>query len=220
MRWQFGDCVVDSGTRELFRGGEPIHLSPKAFQLLLALLEERPKALSKKELHERLWPETFVTDTALTVLVSELREAIGDSARAPRFIRTVPVFGYAFSGRAEEAASGAAPGAAHVYRLVGRDREITLTEGDNLLGRGPDSLVWIDDESVSRRHARISIRAGSVLLEDLGSKNGTYVGGRKISAPTPLRDGDEIRVGPQTLKFRVFSGAGPTRSDLSSSGSA
>jgi pSer/pThr/pTyr-binding forkhead associated (FHA) protein len=95
-----------------------------------------------------------------------------------------------------------------------------LTEGDNLLGRGPDSLVWIDDESVSRRHARIAIRGGSALLEDLGSKNGTYVGGRKISAPTALRDGDEIRIGPQTLKFRVFQGAGPTRSDLSSSGSA
>ena len=216
MRWQFGDCLLDSGTRELFRAGEPTHLSPKAFQLLLALLEERPKALSKKELHERLWPETFVTDTALTVLVSELREAIGDSARAPRFIRTVPVFGYAFSGRAEEAVPGTAPSAAHVYRLVGRDREITLAEGDNLLGRGPDSLVWIDDESVSRRHARISIRGGTVLLEDLGSKNGTFVGGKRIESPATLRDGDEIRVGPLTLRFRIFYGAGPTRSDLSS----
>ena len=220
MRLRFGDCLLDSDTRELLRGGQAVHLSPKAFQLLLALLEERPKALSKKALHDRLWPETFVTDTALTVLVSELREAIGDSARAPRFIRTVPVFGYAFSGRAEEAAPEPSPGAAHVYRLVGRDREITLMEGDNLLGRGPDSLLWIDDENVSRRHARIRIRQGSAVLEDLGSKNGTYLAGRKISEPATLRDGDKIRIGPQTLTFRVFSGAGTTKSDLSSSGSA
>lgn len=91
-------------------------------------------------------------------------------------------------------------------------------EGDNLLGRGPDSLLWIDDENVSRRHARIRIRQGSAVLEDLGSKNGTYLAGRKISEPATLRDGDKIRIGPQTLTFRVFSGAGPTKSDLSSSG--
>jgi pSer/pThr/pTyr-binding forkhead associated (FHA) protein len=93
-------------------------------------------------------------------------------------------------------------------------------EGDNLRGRGPDLLVWIDDESVSRRHARIRIRQGSAVLEDLGSKNGTYLAGRKISEPATLCDGDKIRIGPQTLTFRVFSGAGPTKSDQSSSGRA
>jgi DNA-binding winged helix-turn-helix (wHTH) protein len=215
MRWTFGDCVLDSGTRELFRSGAPIHLSPKAFQLLLALLEERPKALSKKELHERLWPETFVTDTALTVLVSEVRDALGDNARAPRYIRTVPVFGYAFSGHAEEIAADRPGGGATVYRLVGPDREITLKEGENFLGRGPESIIWIDHDSVSRRHARLLIQAGSAVIEDLGSKNGTFVAGKKIGGPTTLRDGDEIRVGPLTLRFRVFAGAGPTRSDLS-----
>ena len=56
--------------------------------------------------------------------------------------------------------------------------------GENLIGRDREALVWIDDESVSRRHARISIDEAGASIDDLGSKNGTYVGGKKRTGST------------------------------------
>ena len=102
MRVRFGDCVLDSETRELRVGGKLVHVQPKAFQFLELLLQNRPKALSKDVLHERLWPGTFVSDGTLTSLLAEVREVVGDDAHQPRFIRTVHRFGYAFSGEAQE----------------------------------------------------------------------------------------------------------------------
>jgi DNA-binding winged helix-turn-helix (wHTH) protein len=99
MRLRFGDCEFDPDTREVFRGGKPVHVSPKAFALLAALVERRPKAISKDELHKLLWPDTFVSDANLPNLVAELREVLGDDAHQPRIIRTVPRFGYAFRAK-------------------------------------------------------------------------------------------------------------------------
>ena len=107
MQLRFGDFALDSKARELRRGHEPVPLSPKAFQLLVALVESRPKAVSKAALHERLWPETFVVETNLANLVGEIRAALDDDARRPRFIRTVHRFGYAFQGEPEAAAAPA-----------------------------------------------------------------------------------------------------------------
>src|SRR6476660_8789947 len=98
MNVRFGEFRLDSETRELFRDDAEVHLSPKAFELLLRLLEARPKALSKAELMERLWPGTFVTDANLSVLVAEIRHALSDQPGQSRFLRTVHRFGYAFCG--------------------------------------------------------------------------------------------------------------------------
>ena len=95
-RWTFGNFLLDLDTHELMRAGTPVSLSPKAFQLLGILVENRPKALSKTELQDRLWPSTFVVEKNLTNLVSEIREALGDDPMHPRFIRTVHRFGYSF----------------------------------------------------------------------------------------------------------------------------
>ena len=89
-----------STRRQLTRAGREIHLEPKAFELLSALVLERPKALSKADLQERLWPGTFVAEANLSNLVAEIRAALGDPARAPLFVRTVHRFGYAFCGDA------------------------------------------------------------------------------------------------------------------------
>ena len=212
MRVRFGDCKVDTETRQLIRSGNPVHVSPRAFELLRLLLERRPKALSKAELHERLWPGTFVSDSALAGLVREIRAALGDRARQPRYLRTLPAFGYAFCGVAAEIAHVAARSADVSYRLLWKGRDVTLTEGETVLGRGPDSAVWIDDESVSRRHARLRITAGAVRLEDLDSKNGTFVNGRRVEA-AELADKDEIRLGSVSLTLRILSRVGTTRAD-------
>ena len=216
MRVRFGECVLDSGTRQLSVRGEAVHLSPKAFQFLELLLESRPKALSRNEIHERLWPGTFVSDGSLTSLLVEVRSATGDSARDSHFVRTVHRFGYAFSGIAEELRESvpAAGGRKLIYRLIWGNREIDLDAGENVLGRDRGVVAWIDEESVSRRHARIVVDDHGAILEDLGSKNGTTLRGRKIREPFQLRNGDVIKIGPASLVFRTFHRAGSTASTV------
>jgi DNA-binding winged helix-turn-helix (wHTH) protein len=203
---RFGACVLDPEARELRRGGEPVHLSPKALELLLVLLQNRPRSLSKADLRERLWPATFVHEANLPNLVAEVRAAIGDDARRPRFLRTVHTFGYAFSGPAVEGepTPGKDEPRAFVYRLVAEAGSATLVEGDHLLGRHPDSVLELRSGSVSRRHARLRVSRGHAVLEDLGSRNGTFLREERLRGPARLEDGDEFRLGSVRLTFRVL----------------
>src|SRR5688572_14231964 len=100
VRIRFHPFTLDLESRQLTSAGEEIHLEPKAFELLSVLVLERPKAVSKADLQERLWPGTFVAEANLSNLVAEIRAALGDPARAPRFVRTAHGFGYAFCGEA------------------------------------------------------------------------------------------------------------------------
>jgi DNA-binding winged helix-turn-helix (wHTH) protein/tetratricopeptide (TPR) repeat protein len=98
MRVRFSDLTLDSEARELRRGRDPVHLSPKAFRLLEVLIDERPAAVSKERLFEIVWPQTFVAESNLASLVKEIRTALRDDARNPKLIRTVFGHGYAFGG--------------------------------------------------------------------------------------------------------------------------
>lgn len=209
MRLRFGDCVLDTEARELRRGSVRRDLSPKGLLLLALLLEARPRAVAKSEIHERLWPDTFVSDSSLARLASEVRSAIGDDAKHPRLVRTVHRHGYAFSGTATvEPAKGAfAPAPC---RLLWGERQIPLAEGENVLGRGAEAAIRVDLGRVSRQHARIVVEGGRAILEDLGSKNGTYLRGQRIEGPAELADGDEIGVGTALLRFRTAQGDSTT----------
>jgi len=219
VRIRFGDCLFDGDTRELSRGGKTVHVEPKAYKLLEILLTSRPKALSKNELQDQLWPDTFVSERSLARLVDVLRDCLGDEAKNSHFIRTVHGFGYAFCG---EAVSEKAPrlpdavGSDFHCRIVWGDREIALEEGENVLGRDPDAVVWIDLNSVSRKHARIVIRGESATLEDLKSRNGTYLDDQRIEGPSLLANGSRIKVGAAKLVFRCYRGLGSTQSETSS----
>ena len=218
MRFQFDDFTLDLETRELTRAGKSLHIEPKAFRLLEFLVTSRPRALSKDELQDQLWPKTFVSERSLARLVGILRDCLGDPVETARFIRTVPRFGYAFCGEARQIASPsghAGPSAVH-FRLLWEGREIALAEGENLLGRDADVTVWIDFASVSRRHARIMVSNGRATIEDLGSHNGTFVRGKRLTVPTELQNGDKIKVGAATLVFRSYRGLGSTQTEASS----
>jgi DNA-binding winged helix-turn-helix (wHTH) protein len=210
MLLSFGDCFFDGRSRQLLRGGAPVHVPPKTFRLLEVLLEQRPAAISKESLIETLWPGVFVADGNLARLVAELREVIGDDAHAPRFVRTVSRYGYAFHGEASAAGEepSRAPGTPP-FRLLHGAKELPLGQGENVIGRDPAVHVSIDDASVSRHHARIVVDGFSARLEDLGSKNGTYVQDRRVEGAVPLRDGDAIRLGSVALVFRRFETGGP-----------
>jgi DNA-binding winged helix-turn-helix (wHTH) protein len=202
-----GEFTFDSDSRQLLRGSSSIHLSPKAFDLLRTLIDLRPRVLTKGELHKRLWPETFVSDANLASLVAELREALGDNARDPRFIRTSQRVGYAFCGPANAITATAGPAGTPRCWLITKGRRVALTMGENVLGREGDGEIRIDSPTVSRRHARIVVSSDAAILEDLGSKNGTFLRGIQVSLPVPLSDGDEIRVGSVVVRFRMASGS-------------
>jgi DNA-binding winged helix-turn-helix (wHTH) protein len=212
-RFSFGEFVLDRDTRELRREHHVVSMSPKAFQLLEILLENQPKAMAKGMLQDLLWPNTFVVEKNLANLVGEIREALGDSAGNPRFVRTVPRFGYAFrEAPAITAGQGAGAwlGPIPQCRLTWSAGRAALCDGDHIVGRDADAELFLDSPSVSRRHALIRVSGSQATLEDLGSKNGTFVGSRRIDAPTPLADGDAIQVGAFTLTFEVIHAHGVT----------
>jgi DNA-binding winged helix-turn-helix (wHTH) protein len=210
VTFTFADYSVDTETRQLRRNGSEVHVSPKAFQLLTVLIENRSRAMTKSELHEALWPSTFVQETNLAGLVAELRQALSDSATEPRFIRTVHRFGYWFIGEVRQPPGQGAGHRSTRYWLVWETRQIALEDGDHIVGRAPDAAIWIEAAGVSRHHARIRISASGAVLEDLGSKNGTYLRGDPVTHAQPLDDGDQIRLGSVVLTFRIPRPAGST----------
>ena len=220
MPVRFGDFSLDRDRRLLSRGGEPVPLARKAFDFLEVLVAERPRALSKEQIRDRVWPKTVVSESTVNGLLGELRTALGDNAREPRYIRTVHGFGYAFVAETAEAPVELPSPAASVIsptrltaRLLWEDRLIPLSPGENVLGRDEDVNVRIDAPSVSRRHALITITAGEpASIEDLGSKNGTWVGGRRLEGgPTPLTDGAALRLGKIELLFLDSKEKGSTQ---------
>ena len=112
MHVLFADCDLDTEARRFLRAGDEIHLSPKAFELLKTLVDSRPRALSKQELLDRIWPGTFVSDASLARAVSEIREALGEHSRTDGFLQTVHGFGYRFTEAGVTVVPGPAAGAA------------------------------------------------------------------------------------------------------------
>jgi DNA-binding winged helix-turn-helix (wHTH) protein len=215
LQVRFGDFLFDTQARELTRRGRAVGLSPKGFGLLEILLESRPRALRRHEIHDRLWPQTFVAHNAVARLVSEVRHALGDRGRDGA-IRTVHGYGYAWGGEAEDATPPRAPGRAASGRVLRWGlHSYLLLEGANVIGRDPECTVWIAAKGVSRRHACVTVEGARSTLEDLGSRNGTFLGGRRLTGPLPLVDGSEILVGSEVLTYWSAADAtttGPPRS--------
>ena len=192
----FGEFVFDPTVRLLVRRRTPVHLTPKAMELLALLADRRPRPVPKEEIHERIWPGVFVSDASLTALVFDLRTALGESAREPRYIRTVHGFGYAFVPE-----GGVELSARANCRLIVEGRIIELANGENLVGRSVDCTVRLDSTDVSRRHARIVVTNDAASIEDLASTNGTFVNGKRVTGTVPLTDGATVAFGSMEALF-------------------
>jgi len=204
--YRFDDFVFDWGSRLLLRNGVQQHLSPKAQHLLYLLLQTRPNAVSRQDLVDKIWPSTFVVESNLASIVNELRRALGDDAQSPKYVRTVHGFGYAFHGSiAQEVVQSPI-----LATFVCERTSFQLPSGAHVIGRAPDARIMLIHGTVSRRHARLLLGEDEWQIEDLGSKNGTWVDGRRVSTPIPLNRRSRIVIGgvtaaivPQSLSDTV-----------------
>ena len=196
---RFGRCTFDRAAHQLTCDEVPVHLTPKAFDLLSLLIAEAPRVVQKDELHRHLWPDSFVSDASLLGLIKEVRRALADEGDGT-LIRTVHRVGYAFAAPLQPVAARASrPGA----WLMAGSVIVPLHEGENLIGREGDCTVCVDLPNISRRHARIVVAGSTATIEDLGSRNGTVLGGQKVERTTALRDADQIQVGDAVLTFHL-----------------
>src|SRR5688572_11819295 len=199
MAVSFGDYTADFEARELRRGTAPVHLSPKALRLLELLIESRPKALSKADLQEALWPDVYVLESNLADLVSELRSALGQTGQRTGFIRTLHGFGYAFAAPTEDGGALPAKRGRPSWRLTWQGGQASLGEGEFVMGRDPEAEISIDEDTVSWRHARLRISGtgakSQATVTDLESSNGTFLNGKRLDGEAKALHGDELRLG-------------------------
>lgn len=208
MKVRFGPFTLDSGTRQLQKGREGVHLSPKAFDILEILIARHPNVVSKEVLLDEVWPGKVVEEANLAMVVGEVRRALGDDSKSPTLLVTVARRGYRFAAEVEDLVR---PAATHPEKLYPRwwltwhDTPLPLREGDTIVGRHPASGIWINAASVSRSHAKITISPAGVTITDLGSRNGTFVNGKRLDGPHPLLDGAEVTFGSERATFRQWS---------------
>ena len=211
MRVAFGEFVLDTDTRELCRDLRRLDLTPKAFELLATLIANRPRVVTKIDLQERLWPDSFVVDKNLANLVSEIRDALGEDPPTPASSARLIASAMRSDPREDRRDPRKRParqGDARIFRLMWDDQHLTVEEGEYLIGRDPDADVYLDSPSVSRRHAMIRIAGRDATIEDLGSRNGTFVGERRIDTAIddPPRRRHSCRFGRADLPTRGRAG--------------
>ena len=214
--FQLGRWQVDPAACELRNGDSVIRLRPKLMDLLAAFARNPGEVLSKHCLLDRVWADVTVGDASLTVAVGELREALGDLPEEPTYIETISRRGYRLIASVSYPAVSTNQAEASRYWLTGAGVELVLQQGENLIGRSPVACVRIDSPKVSRNHARITIDGDTAFVEDLGSKNGTFVGDTRIEVPTPLAHGDQLRLGQlAAILSIVVADHGSTITELS-----
>lgn len=200
MRITFGDFLLDSAERQLLAGDVPVHVTGKAFQLLVLLAAERPNVVLKKEIYDTLWPNVYVQEANIKNLIAELRGAMGDDGE--KIIRTERGAGYAFVAEVRDEL------AVHMkFALIVNGASFPLREGRNIIGRDAAAQIRLDSAAVSRRHAAVMVSGEEAILQDLGSRNGTHVNGEKLEAARPLRAGDEIRIAQFAIRFQNAPGS-------------
>lgn len=198
VSYRFGPFRLLPHARRLERDGSPIALTAKAFDLLVALVMHRDRALSKDEILSLVWPDSIVEEANLAQQVLLLRRAIDD---AGDYVVTIPRFGYRFTTAVVEEPSRGPSVATSTHCLVWDGREYPLREGLTVIGRGNDADLQIRLPSLSRHHARLLVRGLDATIEDLGSRHGSWRGTLPVKQPTRLASGDEIRLGTASLIY-------------------
>lgn len=215
---RFAEFELDLAAYTLHGSGARVRLEKMPMEVLILLVRASGALVGRGEIRAALWgSDVFIEhDAAINTAVRKIRQALGDDAEKPRFVETVVGKGYRFVGRVESLGSSGPRNAIASVRSAelrtfprysvsrGAD-DFVLETGINVLGRDPSVAIYIEHPSVSRRHARISVEGNAAVLDDLKSRNGTFLDGRRIDGPTMLHQGAVIGLGAITLTFRVLS---------------
>jgi DNA-binding winged helix-turn-helix (wHTH) protein len=214
--FRLGPWRVDPAACELHDGETVVRLRPKVMDLLAVFARNPGEVLSKHCLLDLVWSDVTVGDASLTVAVGELRDALGDHLDKPEFIETIPRRGYRLIAPVTNHEAHSQKPEGSRFWLTGAGFELVLRQGLNLIGRAPDAEIRIESPKVSRRHARITVNGDTAVVEDLGSKNGTFVGDSRIEGTTPLAHGDQLRLGQLAAVLSIMvADHGSTITELS-----
>jgi DNA-binding winged helix-turn-helix (wHTH) protein len=201
-----GHWRVDAALNSITGPVETVHLEPKVMDVLVCLADHASDVVSKEVLLRSVWPDTCVTDDVLTHAIFELRRVFGDQARRPGVIQTIPKRGYRLIAPVvldPDRTAASSTKEATICTLTWNEGCVTLGEGTYLLGREESLPIRVPFHSVSRRHARIVVGGGAVTVEDLASKNGTFLRDKRLAAPTLLRNGDTLITGTVRIRVRL-----------------
>ncbi len=203
--FRLGEWLVDPMANQVSQGTTTVQLEQRVMAVLLCLAEHAGDVVTRQRLVDSVWDEGFVADNTITHAVAELRKAFSDSARDPLFIETIHRRGYRLI--APVILDAPQPIGYHLepvrFLAIFRDAEYPLSDGENLIGRDPEVAITIPSMKVSRHHARITVEGHRALLDDLESKNGTFLNGIRIQCSTAINGGDMIGIGrvTETIRF-------------------
>lgn len=214
-RVRFDDFVLDADDESLWRGEGRISLRGKSFAVLQCLLATPGRLVTREQLIEAVWPDASIHEQGLSVCIKEVRAALDDDPREPRYVETVHRRGYRFLAEVvpldegagaqtvthDESAESVSRGVRCVFtRGAAVSHEVPLVEGARELGRGTFGAFSLDDGAISRRHVRITCVHGGWRVEDCGSKNGSFVDGIALaSSSVAARAGAIVRLGETLL---------------------
>ena len=200
--FHLGDWLVRPSLNRLVRGGEEVRIEPKVMDLLVYLSGHGGEVVAAHRLVDEVWPYNVVARSALSRTVTLLRRALGDDAASPRYLETIPKRGYRLIATVRPAAGASEIVELHGYGLVIGGRWRPLVKRMTVLGRSPAADMSLDAPGISRLHARITVDSGGAHIEDLGSKNGTFLDGVRIERRAPLADGANVLLGQLAILFR------------------
>lgn len=198
----FGPFSLRPRAVELRRDNIVLTMRPKCFDLLVYLALHPDRLITVTELLEHVWRGVVVNEGTVTRTVAELRFALAEDAEHPKYIETVSRRGYKFIANVRRQRRGIRSDRSDempCFALVHEGQEFPLWDGEHLIGRGPDVAVPLFGPAVSRHHARVIASGESLTLEDLSSRNGTFVNGILAAGSVALYTGDEIRIGDDRL---------------------
>ena len=215
--FHLGNWMVEPTLDRISHDGREVRLRPRAMDVLTVLSLAAGKLVSKRDLIDTVWHTEFVSDHALTQVIAELRAALGDNAGNPSFIENIPRRGYRLVASVTPVVDSALSnhGVSMPFKLETDNGTCQLSQGQNVIGRTDEADICLDKTEVSRCHAMITVQGTSAIIEDLGSKNGTYVNGRQLEGPATLNNGDEIWIGRSVARMRFLIEGEPTKTEAS-----
>jgi DNA-binding winged helix-turn-helix (wHTH) protein len=204
--YEFGPFCLDTEERQLLRKGQPVALTPKAYETLRVLVEKSGEIVEKEELMRRVWPDAFVEEGGLTRNISVLRKALANGT-AEAYIQTIPRRGYRFVVKARRRVE-AVP-CLRWINVDGREETLLLREETIVIGRKSDTDLVLESAYVSRHHAKLVKGPRGYTLVDLDSSHGTFVNGDRISE-YELQSGDRIALGKERVEMVYYTDEGET----------